>query len=1066
MFRRCLSRAAIAAGMAAASAVHLHAHQVKVRWDPDGVAHVQAGTDAAVFFGQGYAAAKDRLAEMHLVRMSAQGRLLELRGDPEDDPEEGAGGTPQGKTPGMQDREMLVIQLYRAAVEREQKLDGMTREALQAYADGVNAYIDELEQRFGAIPQGDPPTAEDLALLPELLEESHLSDFRAGTFEEWVPADSIACWEWWAYWFSGKPFKEVLAELKFQAGDVTENEARVDDLLAILQEADVDNGFNNGNGTNLAAVDTYICEKYLIGDVVDSDLKLDPVTGGADDPLCSDAWAISKGRTTTNGAALFADPHTALINPSQFHQVHLINTHPEVGFNVRGISLVGCPAFFLAYNRDVTWGVTSFGVDIMDLVQLDTDQNGEYSYDADGDGTAESHTLLIESKTLPNPQGPNPTFTFPVTTSVLGPVVTTLVTQTSYESDAGQTFNERDELVLRTNFNVDIARHSIQAAIRMMKARSVEEYRESAKYWVTPALHSVSADSSGSICYTPLVAVPTRGDLSNIHSVNGAFALGDGSDPKNADWQRHVPYDLLPWTIRDTGELLVANQRPAGTWYELPLGLRSSSKGPNARSLRLHQLFRDDTGDLSPDEIADAAFDAVNPVRRAMVKLLTKLPEIGSGSNPNSTPPINEICNTTNILPVGICAEIGSRLGDFHHWLDLTGNDGQSLTTSLGPDPDSLETYKLILLLSQRIKDHLAPALAGAPPAPELPILREAYGAGKTGGTSLARDLANRDFSCQPFQPIFSPANQATNMDAEILLWITHALDMALFQLSNQDVELTAEFPGTYFGMTASFGGHLPSLNDAKDREVSFQVLEGATLWAGRGKSYPQFVSFPAPAVPPVLPSPSEAFYLHPFSNHEDPDHPTLGEHFGNDLDGIWTDGLQGGHARAGMNPSDLDFPIRAESDVHQTLNFNADAGHYGIDYAGPDPQAALSLEIIDAPVPVRPGDSVTFRIEGLPNEAGWTGQLKFGKAATHTETAGPAVLLTDAVETPVTIPLSFFGEVEGGDLTVEIPYDFTGLLATFQVVIESSNPATMRTSSGIAVMIDQSGPISLPNDP
>lgn len=91
-----------------------------------------AGLRDAVM-AQGYAMAQDRMFQMQLGRMSVAGRLCELAGE---------------KARGL-DIRMRTIGLYRVAAKHEKMLDPAERDFLQAFADGVNAY---LTQHAGDLP--------------------------------------------------------------------------------------------------------------------------------------------------------------------------------------------------------------------------------------------------------------------------------------------------------------------------------------------------------------------------------------------------------------------------------------------------------------------------------------------------------------------------------------------------------------------------------------------------------------------------------------------------------------------------------------------------------------------------------------------------------------------------------------------------------------------------------------------------------------------------------------------------------------------------------------------------
>jgi penicillin G amidase len=89
------------------------------------VPHIFGETDADVFFGLGVAHAQDRLWQMLMLRRTAQGRLSEIFGP---------------ATVQIDDL-LRRLDLDRYANASVGALEPETREALQAYADGVNAWI-------------------------------------------------------------------------------------------------------------------------------------------------------------------------------------------------------------------------------------------------------------------------------------------------------------------------------------------------------------------------------------------------------------------------------------------------------------------------------------------------------------------------------------------------------------------------------------------------------------------------------------------------------------------------------------------------------------------------------------------------------------------------------------------------------------------------------------------------------------------------------------------------------------------------------------------------------------
>ncbi len=102
---------------------------VAIDRDTWGVPHVTAETEAAAFFGQGFAAAQDRLFQMENFWRASTGRLAEAFG------------------PDFVPADTLVRTFFYTPAERQAQFDALSEETqtvLTSFADGVNAYIDSV----------------------------------------------------------------------------------------------------------------------------------------------------------------------------------------------------------------------------------------------------------------------------------------------------------------------------------------------------------------------------------------------------------------------------------------------------------------------------------------------------------------------------------------------------------------------------------------------------------------------------------------------------------------------------------------------------------------------------------------------------------------------------------------------------------------------------------------------------------------------------------------------------------------------------------------------------------
>ena len=141
--------------------------------DVDGMPHVYAFNERDALYLQGWLQAQDRLFQIDVLRRQASGTLAELVGS--------------GALAG--DVELRTIGLARAAERSLAALTPATRAGLQAYADGVNAWVarNPLPAQYGAleVTKFKPWTALDSAIIGKALAFSLSFDIDAGPTNEY-----------------------------------------------------------------------------------------------------------------------------------------------------------------------------------------------------------------------------------------------------------------------------------------------------------------------------------------------------------------------------------------------------------------------------------------------------------------------------------------------------------------------------------------------------------------------------------------------------------------------------------------------------------------------------------------------------------------------------------------------------------------------------------------------------------------------------------------------------------------------------------------------------------------
>ncbi len=281
------------------------------------VPHIFGETDPDVFFGLGYAHAQDRLWQMLTMRRTAQGRLSEVFG------------------PRTLDIDKLMRRLDLAGTARQSALvqDDETLTALEAYARGVNARIDEVNSE--ALGRGAP----ELFLFKQ-------------AFAPWQPSDSIAVQKLMALQLTGHMQFEVL---RARTSLALPDQNRLVDILP------------DAPGSGVAALPEYAslvpgAPRYAESRPLPahplSPFSL-PTLAGA-----SNAWAAAPSRSASGGTLLANDPHLGLSAPAIWYLARLeLSTGGVIGATIPGI-----PAVLAGRSNDLGWGVTAAYIDDQDVM--------------------------------------------------------------------------------------------------------------------------------------------------------------------------------------------------------------------------------------------------------------------------------------------------------------------------------------------------------------------------------------------------------------------------------------------------------------------------------------------------------------------------------------------------------------------------------------------------------------------------------------------------------------------------------------------------------------------------
>jgi penicillin amidase len=461
--------------------------------DAHGIPTVRAASVRDAMYGLGVAHAQDRLWQMETHRRIGAGRLAEVFG-------EGALDT---------DRFLRILGVRQAAQRQWVKASPASREALQAYADGVNAVIASLRAR--------PPEFVVLGIQPE----------------PWTPVDSLS-WAVMMAWDLSFNWQTELLRLRLA---LTLPKDRIDQLLPPYP----------GDPVPASADYTALYRSLkLDGQQAASEASVLRLMAAAPpsevEGTGSNSWVLAGSRTTTGAPLLANDPHLKLSTPALWYFARL----QAPGLDVAGATLPGLPGVVVGQNAQVAWGFTNSGPDVQDtyLERIRPDDATQYQT-PDGWAAFTTRAEVIKVKGQPD-------VALTVRASRHGP----LLSDAALAGVAGTALGGRDKpgyaIALRwTGLDDDV--DIMAATLQMNRAGSVAEFAAATQSWQSPMQNMAVADAAGHIALLSPGRVPVRRADNDL----AGLAPAPGWDARY-DWVGELAHDQLP-QVRDPARGFVAN---------------------------------------------------------------------------------------------------------------------------------------------------------------------------------------------------------------------------------------------------------------------------------------------------------------------------------------------------------------------------------------------------------------------------------------------------------------------------------------------------------------------------
>jgi penicillin amidase len=601
---------------------------VTVLRDAYGIPNIYADTTEDLFFAQGFLHAQDRFWQMDFNRHVTAGRISELVGESQLDT----------------DKYLRTMGWRRVAEQEWGPASPESKKVLQAYADGVNAYISDRS-----------PTELSLEYLMLRLTGG------SGPIEPWTPIDSLA-WGKAIAWDLRSNADDEVNRVKYAAAvggprslelypdypfdehpEIVDRGTVVDGefvyevpspstepgsactgsdcpdpadarRIEVSEEALVGVGVGSAARTGMsplarATADAIQAVDPALTGLARIEATLGALIGPVGDGIGSNSWAVGPSQSTTGRALLANDPHLGPAMPSVWYQVgaHCRTVSAECPYDFSGMSFPGVPAVMSGHNQKAGWAVTNLGPDVTDMVLEKIDATG---YFVDG----EHRPFTVIEDVIKVAGGDDV------------PIVIRLTEHGPLMSDVGETEKEvaedapiaseapspGEEFGVAYRWTALEPGRTVEAIIQLATMENWDEFRAAAANWAVPAQNLAYADVEGNIGYQTPGVIPIRSGYSGKYPVPGWDS--------EFGWEGFVNFDALPSMLNPEGGLVVtANNAAIGDQYPF---LLTDDWDYGFRAQRISDLLEEATAGSATVDARDLSaiqLDTFNAVAATLV---------------------------------------------------------------------------------------------------------------------------------------------------------------------------------------------------------------------------------------------------------------------------------------------------------------------------------------------------------------------------------------------------------------------------------------------------------------
>lgn len=524
---------------------------ISIYYDERKVPHVFAKNDHDMYLAQGFVTAKDRLWQMDFMSYASAGRLSEILGE----------GYVE------YDRLQRRVGMLSAAKNTLKFIEKNpeTKDAMDAFTKGVNAYIETLEYKSYPF-------------------EYKLMDYQP---EKWTNLKSVLIMKYVSAMLTGYEEDISMAHTLTALGKTDFQKLYPEYTFMDLEQMNV-----------LTSLDI---EKLPYADYINYEFLTNKskVSASSFNPrLGSNNWVINGSKSKTGNPILCNDPHLALSLPSIWYEVQLSSNTT----NVYGVSIPGTLGVIIGFNDKISWGVTNGSTDVRDWYKPRI-KNDYSAYEMDGKWLKTK--MAIEEIKVKD----QVSFYDTIYSTIHGPIVI----DNSFEQNP-------DAKNFALKWTLHEPTNEFLTFIHLNKAKNYTDFKESISHYKCPIQNFIYASSSDTI------AIHHQGLLYQKWNGQGRFLL-DGTK-KSHLYSKIVPDSELPQVVNPVnGFVYSANNFPTfDTIHSYMNGYYSEPRAHHIKEVlnRKRKFSIDDMKKMQLDNSSEIAINVLPDLLNSIKHLREK----------------------------------------------------------------------------------------------------------------------------------------------------------------------------------------------------------------------------------------------------------------------------------------------------------------------------------------------------------------------------------------------------------------------------------------------------------